>query len=237
MKNSDKWAHEYLTSRGFAEVVYEPDGNVPPDFLIDGRIAVEARRFNQHDRAPNRPRGLEVLSKPVVTTVRRAIKSMGPPLRSAPSSWFVQYTIKRPVPPRKELTRLVTAALGSFRDQPHHQPVMLRVSPAITLTLHRASSVHPTFFVLGAWSDRDHEIFTMAAAIRNIQICIAEKTRKAAPYRRKYPEWWLVLEDHISFDGFNASERVRLRELAEIDSDWDKIILVNPNNRAIGFEL
>jgi hypothetical protein len=42
MNDSEKLVFEYLKSRGFDKVVYEPDGKVPPDFLIDGRIAVES---------------------------------------------------------------------------------------------------------------------------------------------------------------------------------------------------
>ena len=48
MKQEEKWVEEYLTHRGFRDIVYEPDGNVPPDFLIDGKIAIEVRRLNQH---------------------------------------------------------------------------------------------------------------------------------------------------------------------------------------------
>jgi hypothetical protein len=49
MNDSEKAVYEYLTSLGFRTVVYEPDGKVSPDFLIDGRIAVEARRLNQNE--------------------------------------------------------------------------------------------------------------------------------------------------------------------------------------------
>ena len=31
---------QYLKSVGFTDVVHEPDGKVPPDFLVDGSIAV-----------------------------------------------------------------------------------------------------------------------------------------------------------------------------------------------------
>jgi len=41
MKQEEKWVEEYLTHRGFRDIVYEPDGNVPPDFLVNGKIANE----------------------------------------------------------------------------------------------------------------------------------------------------------------------------------------------------
>jgi len=40
MNREEKIAKVYLTSLGFKNVVFEPDGNFPPDFSVDGRIAV-----------------------------------------------------------------------------------------------------------------------------------------------------------------------------------------------------
>jgi hypothetical protein len=48
MKSEERIAENYLTSLGFENVVFEPDGNIPPDFFVDDRIAVEVRRLNQH---------------------------------------------------------------------------------------------------------------------------------------------------------------------------------------------
>ena len=44
MDRSEQVAMKHLLFCGFSTVVYEPDGNVPPDFLVDGSIAVEVRR-------------------------------------------------------------------------------------------------------------------------------------------------------------------------------------------------
>jgi hypothetical protein len=103
IKKSDQWAYEYLVDRGFANIVYEPNGNVSPDFVVEGLIAVEARRLNQNKESANRLHGLEELWKPLQTTVTTVIESMGAPI--AGSSWFVQYSFKRPLPERKDLKR------------------------------------------------------------------------------------------------------------------------------------
>ena len=134
IKESDKFAYEYLAHQGFTSIVYEPDGNVPPDFLVEGRIAIEARRLNQNkEGVADGPRGLEELSKPLDAAVRKAIASMGPP--SAGATWFVLYTFRRPLPPWKELERLLAVALRSFRDQSSHQAGKLRAAANFTLTL------------------------------------------------------------------------------------------------------
>jgi hypothetical protein len=43
MDRAETLVHNYLGSRGYASVVYEPDPNDPPDFLIDERIALGHR--------------------------------------------------------------------------------------------------------------------------------------------------------------------------------------------------
>ena len=48
MDNSERLAEQYLRSLELGNVCYEPDGNIPPDFVVDGRIAVEVRRLNQY---------------------------------------------------------------------------------------------------------------------------------------------------------------------------------------------
>ena len=40
MDGSEEVVYQYLAARGFTDVVYEPDGQVPPDFLVNGRIAI-----------------------------------------------------------------------------------------------------------------------------------------------------------------------------------------------------
>jgi len=236
MKKSDRFAYEYLAHRGFDDIVYEPDRNQTPDFLVEGRIAVEARRLNQNEAFAEGYRGLEELRTPLNALVKKVI-GFTIDLPSAGESWFVVYAFRRPLPPWKELERLIAVALRSFRDQSNHQPGMVRVTANFKLEFYRASSVHPTFFVFGGSRDSDSGGFVMGETVRNLRICIAEKTRKAAKFRSKYPEWWLVLEDRIGYGDWNESDRSQLRELVQLDGGWDKIIVVSHLNHAIGFEL
>ena len=52
----------YLRHCGYEDIVYEPDGKVPPDFLVNRRIAVEVRRLNQNFKHEGRIEGLEQVS-------------------------------------------------------------------------------------------------------------------------------------------------------------------------------
>lgn len=48
MDPTEKHVYAHLVHRGYSDIVYEPDGNIAPDFLLNKRVAVEARRLNQN---------------------------------------------------------------------------------------------------------------------------------------------------------------------------------------------
>lgn len=56
MNKDERIAERYLKSLNIGEVAYEPDGKIPPDFLVNGCIAVEVRRLNQHYEADGKLR-------------------------------------------------------------------------------------------------------------------------------------------------------------------------------------
>ena len=235
MDASEQSVSAYLANRGYVSVLYEPDGKVPPDFLIDGRIAVEVRRLNQNEDTPEGRRGLEETARPLYAAVTKVLNSLGPPTTGV--SWFVLYTFSRPLPAWKQLEQKLADALHSFQELPGDQPTVIRIASGFTLKFVRASKTHPTFFVLGGSSDHDGGGFIVAEMVRNLRICIDEKSRKVARFLGRYPEWWLVFEDRIGYGVLDESDRQELRKLISLDTPWSKIVLVNPLNPAIGFEL
>lgn len=71
MDASEAVVEKLLKHMGFQSVVYEPDGNTPPDFLADGRVAVEVRRLNQNHDSGDGKRGLEEMSIPLWNKVEK----------------------------------------------------------------------------------------------------------------------------------------------------------------------
>jgi hypothetical protein len=132
-------------------VQFEPDGNVPPDFLIDDRIAVEARRLNEHEETDGGYRGLEVTAKPLHRAVLKSLESSGPPVDSR--SWFVHYTVRRPLPPWKEIERSLRDAVREFREQLENPPREMRLGRSIRLRFSQASQPHATLLLMGSSSD------------------------------------------------------------------------------------
>jgi hypothetical protein len=105
MNDSERTDGSFLESLGLGPVKHEPDGKNPPDFLVTGRIAVEARRLNENEEVDGVHRGLEVTANPLYHAVVKALARSGPP--PGAHSWFVHYTVRRPLPSWMETERLL----------------------------------------------------------------------------------------------------------------------------------
>src|SRR6267143_274530 len=95
MDDSEHRVDDYLRSAGFADIVYEPDGNVPPDFLVNRRIAVEVRRLNQNAiYNTGRTEGLEEVFIPLWQGLEQYLPTIGPSVHG--ESWYVGLKVRRP---------------------------------------------------------------------------------------------------------------------------------------------
>ncbi len=234
MDASEKLVAKFLAHRGFTDVVYEPDGNVPPDFLVDGRIAVEVRRLNQNYDTGTSTQGLEEVAIPLWQKVRKLALSLGPPTQGV--SWFVYFRFGRPVEPWKKLEPKLRAKLKGFINGATHVNTSLALGNGFKLQISRASNPHLTFYVMAGRSDRESGGWLIAEIEKNLRICISEKTAKIAKVRSKYPEWWLVLVDHIGY-GLDDFDRTQFQDQVSILHDWKKIILLDPHDHARAFEI
>jgi hypothetical protein len=64
------------------ESAFEPDGSVPPDFLVQKTIAIEVRRLNQHWTSPGGDEiPLEAVEVPVAKKLTELLDSFGAPCR------------------------------------------------------------------------------------------------------------------------------------------------------------
>ncbi len=235
MDNSERLVEHYLRSLGYLDIVYEPDGNVPPDFLINRRIAVEVRRLNQNVRSvTGDPEGIEEAFVPLWQAMKRYLPTLGPSTHG--ESWFVSIDMRRPLEPWRTLKPLVRSALEQFMQSSARQATTLTITRNLRLSLMSTGTVFPSFFLLGGGIDFDAGGFILAQIFQNLTFCIAEKERKVAPYKHKYPEWWLVLPDHIG-RGLDAEDEQQFRALPPLVHSWNKVILLNPGKPTHVFEI
>jgi hypothetical protein len=95
MDPTEKFFADHLSHRGYTNVVHEPDGKVPPDFLVNGVIAIEVRRLNQNYFDGTDTKGLEEVAITLWKRIEQLASSLGPPVDG--ESWFVDLSFTRPV--------------------------------------------------------------------------------------------------------------------------------------------
>jgi hypothetical protein len=234
MDTSEKLVFEYLNHHGYTDIVYEPDGNIPPDFLVNGRIAIEVRRLNQNYCEGNNTQGLEEAAIPLWKKIEKLALSMGPPEDG--ESWFVFYRFSRPVEQWKKLEPKLRGALQNFKDKSPRVKTSLNFQNGFEVEIFRASKLHVTFYVMAGHSDQESGGWLIPEMEKNLQICISEKTYKIKKMKSKYQEWWLVLSDHIGYS-LDDFDRQQFRDIVSIEHDWQKIILINPMDYKEAFEI
>ena len=191
MDDSERTASEYLDSYGFTKRDYEPDGQVPPDFVLDGRIAVEVRRLNQMHVADGEARGLEQIQRSLAEKVPLLLKDLGASVEG--ETWFVFLSFRRPLPAWRRLRVRLRDFLNGFARDSARVSSKIRVERNLTIHLDRATSAHHDFFVFGGHSDHDAGGRVLSELERNLAICLAGAQNQALSV--KIPEWWLILID------------------------------------------
>ena len=237
---SEQLVGAYLRHLGYTDICYEPLGsNRPPDFLVNQRIAIEVRRLNQQYNHNSGTRGLENAAFDLRATVRQVLLSLEPPTHD--QSWFVSYRFTRPLPAWNALRHALTTTLQAFMTKANRsdQEIVDReIVPGFELEL-RPTSRRSTFFVLLAHHDQQSGGFLFDEIEANLKRCIAEKTKKVADVRHKYPRWWLVLPDHIGWE-LDDFDQQGFREKAAHTFDnviFDKIILLDPSDPTRAFSI
>lgn len=235
MKREEELVAAYLAHCGCSDIVYEPDGNIPPDFLVNGHVAVEVRRLNQNFCTEDRYEGVEETAIPTYHRIKAVASEFGPPTGDA--SYFLNYTISRPLENSRTLLPKLRNTLEAFRRGYYEEDIEIAVGRGLVVDFFRASKLHTTMFLVGAWSDWETGGFVVSEMAENLKICIEEKSAKIKTVASKYPQWWLVLVDMISYGFLNVDEQDQLRKYVERPNCWDKIIIVNSENYAQAFEL
>jgi hypothetical protein len=115
MNKDESIAETFLKSLALGTIIYEPDGNIPPDFLLDNRIAVEVRRLNENLNVGGQIQGLESEDISLGKVIRAALDGLGagPP---GATKYYLKYGFKRPLGSYKEIKRDVTDFLEQIRN-------------------------------------------------------------------------------------------------------------------------
>lgn len=233
MDSTERQVEAYLKSIGYTEIRYEPDGNHPPDFLVNGRLAIEVRRLNQNHGllSGKKARGLEEIAIPLWAKFRKYLSDIKTtaPLKQ---SWWVFYSFQRPVPEWKAIQAELDKVLLPFAESKNPQPFeeKINLGGGFEISVLRTSAPKSTFFVAGGYSDDNSGGWVLHEIVTNLEHCIKEKSAKIQNVRQLYPEWWLVLPNFIGF-GLDAFERDYLQTTASIQpGGFDRVVVLDRND-------
>jgi len=233
MDTSEKAVLKYLKCNGYKNVVFEPDGNVPPDFIVNS-AAIEVRRLNQNYFSGSQVVGLEEISIPLWHRIESLVQNIE--VIDFDESWHVTINFMRPIGKLKEVGLTIKDQLLKFVQLPEKKSPYIIYCNNFDIELYRASIVYESYFICSGQDDLDAGGFTLSEMKNNIDYCIQEKSEKIRKYKHNYEYWWLALVDHIS-RGLNDHDIAMLREGIRLPPDWDKLIVINPRDIGRSFEL
>ena len=226
MDPTEKHVYAHLVHRGYSDIVYEPDGNIAPDFLLNKRVAVEARRLNQNKSDGFKHKGLEETSIPLAMRMNKLLASFGSAQDG--ESWYVFYRFTRPIE-WDSIEIELRQVLSEFKQRSSRGKSTLMSSGTIEVVVFRAPRPRDSFYVLGGSSDQDSGGWLLEKLEENIIYCAKEKWQKISNVKSRYPVWWLALVDHIGFS-LDDFERELFIEKVSIDHEWDKILIIDPHD-------
>jgi hypothetical protein len=225
LNTDENVAQDYLRSLQLGEVVREPDGKVPPDFLVGNRIAVEVRRLSKTYEEDGKLRSLEQDTIPI----RQGLERLLTEFVGDEQAWFVFFNCHRPLVTWKELRSRVRRALKHWLASPvDSEQFTIPITETFSITMIPAREGGGHRFVPGGLSDRDASGWVVFDVITNATVCIAEKNKKVAAFRAKYPEWWLIFIDYIGM----PSEAEDVRRHITRPKEWNRVIFLNHDGQA-----
>lgn len=222
---SERFVAEYLIRKGFIPLHHPEGEHNPPDFAIDGQIAVEVRRLNQHWHDGERNRGVEERETSLFSIVEEVLVEFGPPI--AGRSYWVSCSFQNSLPSAKS----IKSALRNAIRQHLHEPIIPDLFVEnVELRFYKVAP-RPSLFSLGIQSNSDRGGFVAAEMIKNLDICIAEKTKKILRVLGRYAEWWLTFVDHISYGEWDKAEIEAIRSNVKVPVPWTKILIISADAR------
>lgn len=103
--------------------------------------------------------------------------------------------------------------------------------------MFRSPTPKPTFFRPAGRTDRQLGGFLIDEIATNLKHCITEKTGKIASCRPKYPEWWLVLSDHIGYGLDDFEQEQFVDQVSVQPGGFNKIVLLDPCDATRAFQV
>ena len=220
--NQDESIAEAYLKKHHENIVYEPDGNIPPDFSIGRSIGVEVRRLNQQHRDNGNTRGLEEQRIPLNKAVENELSKYA--LEQNGDSYWLTLRYERNIGSLKDIKQNTVSAVQAFQLQNENIPFKYKLSENVTLEFVAKAQKLSRKFKIGIELDQDSGGWVVDMYTQDVIHCIKEKEQKIKPYKNQYKSWWLLLVDHINcMDSYDKNDIV---EKVTKPSSFEKIVVI-----------
>lgn len=199
MDRTESLSKTFLEALGHSDLIYEPDGNIPPDFLLKDGTAVEVRALNQiyHDEKGD-VRGLETAHVALRRTMEALLEAYESPIVES-TTYGVFYEFSRPIPSRRALERELKVELDQFLSGARDVTRRRKLPCGIGLRLVELGKWKGAPFKLSGIMDSQRGGWVVQQLGVALAHALREKDAKVKPFKEKYPRWWLVLIDEVSW--------------------------------------
>ncbi|MHA1235955.1 MAG: hypothetical protein ACTSQL_12855 [Promethearchaeota archaeon] len=224
MKPEESIANQYLLGLGLGQVVFEPDGNIPPDFSIGETIGVEVRRLNQQYFGSSDPEGLEQLSFRLWDLIEKEISKFDSKYNGI--TYFIGVEYHRPYnESAKSTSKSIREELHNFLLSGVPTPTDLPINTTLLFSMYSASPVPGRTFILAGGLDHDSGGAILPMYIDNINYCIEQKSKKIEPYFNKYEEWWLLLVDVMGW-GLDIKDNAFVKSKINSLKNFNRMLII-----------
>ena len=223
-------AEKWLRFQGYSQIVFQV--NDPPDFLVDGRIAVEVTRL----QPPH-----ETDDIPFERAATKVLDGFGPP-SAYPGVIFVTCDAPQPkLPERRTFEQELKQALkGKLLQGTIANGERFSLNCGVAVSLYPSSRSDGLQFELTDSSIGASQGGFPSNLAENIVRCICKKSKRVKDQNREnlHGEWWLILLDYIEFTASKTSaELQQLRRDTKIREFWKRIIVVGAEDQRSYYEL
>ncbi|OCH51496.1 hypothetical protein [Vibrio sp. ZF57] len=223
---------EMFSKQGYT-VVKEPDGNIPPDIVLDGTIAVEVTRLSKILEVNGLKRSIDNDSSSIIAKLKKVINSCDD---YSNYKYSVHAILKRPFGDVKNIVKSIKSELQCIQDnglaKDGHRVV---ISESVTIKIYERNLQGGKGFLLTGINDLDAGYQDSSVISDSVFFCLESKVKKVEPYVNRYSEWWLVLSDTITYD--SISEYKKHLETNLCKSVFSKILFVNSLTGALILEI
>lgn len=232
-ENEDELLAEvWLKQQGHGRIERPRDD--PPDFVVDGKYAVEVRRMNHIIEINGQKRGEEELRVPLEKAIRKVLGEFGPP--EGGKGWYVNCTfdyLKFPLPKTRVVQQQVREALqsllGGTSELARFPSIQefIRLECGVCLDFFLGSPKSSMFVLNDVSSGKGVRVDSETR--KNLQHCINEKCTKIAGQRSRYSEWWLLLIDRFLYISLQLSSDDELKKGGiPFQKTFSRIVVISP---------